>query len=360
MLLAHRKHFEPDWMVTSTNTTTIVTVMVLVVMRMMTMMICIHVHIHMHTYKVENKKVKTCMVFLLEAGSHTDERRVPYQRGRQLILMSLKNGREDKKVRSMFSNASFFLKIHTIKMTGSAAVKCKNLFCFLCILFSPRYSSDCLWTMKGAELTYHSMNSQVRENIKKQNIPVSKNRHILKYLIPCVKFCCLFELPLRGHDESALSTTILTELVTDIGDKAYSLIIDESTDVSVMKYHMALCVKYYSDILKTITTDFLGFVEAHSATANAVQMCEAAPEFISSVGLKIENNVELALMNIAKYTEGKKNFQLHMRKPVTQDSVLPSRQFAMPHVHHINWHQCALSAQCCVACSVVRKQGSAE
>ena len=113
----------------------------------------------------------------------------------------------------------------------------KSLFCFPCILFSLRDSGDCLWTVKGVNDVKHltekikkheisvnhmnsvvdlsllgkvnilsSLDSQYRLNIEKQNIQVSKNRHILKRLISCVKFCSVFELPLRGHDESASST----------------------------------------------------------------------------------------------------------------------------------------------------------
>lgn len=44
---------------------------------------------------------------------------------------------------------------------------------------------------------------------------------------------------------NVLSPAIVEDLVKDIGDIGYSLIIDESTDVSVNKY-MAYCIRYFS------------------------------------------------------------------------------------------------------------------
>lgn len=38
--------------------------------------------------------------------------------------------------------------------------------------------------------------------VRRHNNEISKNRHILGLLIDCVKFCGLFELALRGKDES--------------------------------------------------------------------------------------------------------------------------------------------------------------
>ena len=39
-------------------------------------------------------------------------------------------------------------------------------------------------------------------NIRAHNARVDKNRHILRRLIMCIQFCGVFELALRGHDES--------------------------------------------------------------------------------------------------------------------------------------------------------------
>lgn len=45
--------------------------------------------------------------------------------------------------------------------------------------------------------------------------------------------------------KNVISPSLLEELILDIGTTPFSLIVDESTDVSVIKY-LCLCVKYFS------------------------------------------------------------------------------------------------------------------
>uniref|UniRef100_H3AI43 DUF4371 domain-containing protein n=1 Tax=Latimeria chalumnae TaxID=7897 RepID=H3AI43_LATCH len=58
------------------------------------------------------------------------------------------------------------------------------------------------------------------------------------------------------------------ELSKDIGNSKFSLVVDESTDVSVSKY-ICVCV-YYSNSLQKIITGFLGLVPVISTTADDV------------------------------------------------------------------------------------------
>jgi len=64
-----------------------------------------------------------------------------------------------------------------------------------------------------------------------------------------------------------IAPAYLTELVEDVGQNPYSIILDESTDISTHKY-MAFCICYYSFSQSNIVTDFLEFVEIDKATAN--------------------------------------------------------------------------------------------
>lgn len=59
------------------------------------------------------------------------------------------------------------------------------------------------------------LSSAYRLEIAKHNENVRKNRHILSRLISCVKFCGVFELALRGHDETedSLNRGIFKELI---------------------------------------------------------------------------------------------------------------------------------------------------
>lgn len=58
-------------------------------------------------------------------------------------------------------------------------------------------------------------------------------------------------------------------LKNDIGDNSYSLIIDESTDVSVKKY-LGVVIKYFSSSRNEIISTFLGLVELESADAEGI------------------------------------------------------------------------------------------
>lgn len=44
-----------------------------------------------------------------------------------------------------------------------------------------------------------------QESIEKHNQQVERNRYILSRIIDCIKFCGVFELALRGHDETESS-----------------------------------------------------------------------------------------------------------------------------------------------------------
>lgn len=106
-----------------------------------------------------------------------------------------------------------------------------SLFCFPCLLFAPHTAEDA-WVKSGVvdlahlsqkikkhETSQVHINSQLdlkllgktnirqqldsayRRNIEKQNEKVLQNRYVLSKIINCIKFCGIFELALRGHDE---------------------------------------------------------------------------------------------------------------------------------------------------------------
>lgn len=85
---------------------------------------------------------------------------------------------------------------------------------------------------------------------------------------------------------NVISPVLLTELVKDIDDRPYSLIIDESTDVSVSK-HMAICVRYFSPKHKNIITDFLGIITI--TDASAISLYEELTSYLKSIKLSIKN-----------------------------------------------------------------------
>lgn len=91
--------------------------------------------------------------------------------------------------------------------------------------------------------------------------------------------------------KNVISPAMLTELVSDIGDQGFSLIVDESTDVSVIKY-LAFCVRYFSMKHKRIVNDFLGMVEVEKATG--IILCNSTLEYLASIGLNYKNVIGIA------------------------------------------------------------------
>lgn len=59
------------------------------------------------------------------------------------------------------------------------------------------------------------------------------------------------------------------EIVSDLRDQEYSLLLDESTDISVSKM-LGVSIRYFSRSLKTIISTFLGLVEIEDGTANSI------------------------------------------------------------------------------------------
>lgn len=83
-----------------------------------------------------------------------------------------------------------------------------------------------------------------------------------------------------------IAPSLLEQLVNDVADQPYSIIVDESTDVSCEKL-MAYCIRYFSFSKHEIITDFLGFQVVERATAE--QLCTNFLEFLNEVNLKVKN-----------------------------------------------------------------------
>ncbi|KAH0540277.1 hypothetical protein KQX54_015317 [Cotesia glomerata] len=89
---------------------------------------------------------------------------------------------------------------------------------------------------------------------------------------------------------NVIAPGMLKELLDDLGEESYSILLDESIDVSTMKY-MAYCIRYYSKKQKKIVTDFLGFNEVNEATAE--KLFSDFEKFMNGLGLNINNLVGL-------------------------------------------------------------------
>lgn len=69
--------------------------------------------------------------------------------------------------------------------------------------------------------------------------------------------------------KKVIAPTLLNELVLNVKNVKFSIIVDESTDISVVKY-LCICVRYFSKKSNNIITDFLGILVVETATAQSL------------------------------------------------------------------------------------------
>ncbi|KAK3919987.1 Zinc finger protein 862 [Frankliniella fusca] len=87
-----------------------------------------------------------------------------------------------------------------------------------------------------------------------------------------------------------LGPSMQQERLDDLGQGYYSVIVDESTDVSVKNY-MAVIIRYYSFNKKEMVIDFVGLIQLNRATAEALY--EAFTNFMKSRGFDLRRCIGL-------------------------------------------------------------------
>ena len=87
-----------------------------------------------------------------------------------------------------------------------------------------------------------------------------------------------------------VAPNILQDMVNDVGDASYSLIVDESTVISQKKY-LCLCIKYFSLNQNRTVTNFLGLIELHKADAKTLY--SLVIKFLEEINLPLINLIGL-------------------------------------------------------------------
>lgn len=93
---------------------------------------------------------------------------------------------------------------------------------------------------------------------------------------------------------NVLAPHFKNELKNDIGDEFYSIIIDESTDITVLKY-LGIVIKYYSKTNKKIVSTFLHL--AQLTTCNADALVDAILNTLKEYGLDEQKMIGLGTDN---------------------------------------------------------------
>ncbi|KAI4813109.1 hypothetical protein KUCAC02_024457 [Chaenocephalus aceratus] len=100
-----------------------------------------------------------------------------------------------------------------------------------------------------------------------------------------------------------LAPYFLKKLVADVGDQRFSLLLDESTDLSVSKY-LGVVIRCFSNTKQTIVSTFLGLVQLEGGDARSI--AQALVAFLEKCCLKKEKLLGIGTDNASVMT-GNKN-----------------------------------------------------
>lgn len=77
-------------------------------------------------------------------------------------------------------------------------------------------------------------------------------------------------------------------MLDDLKDCSYSLIIDESTDVTSVKY-LCICIRYFSKKIQKILVHFLGLIEIEKASGECLYV--KLRDFLKNLDLYTTNMI---------------------------------------------------------------------
>lgn len=118
--------------------------------------------------------------------------------------------------------------------------------------------------------------------------------------------------------KNVISPCLLEDLVIDLGNEYYSLIIDESTAVDITKL-LCLMIKYYSKTKKKVITTFYRLIEIESG--DAITLTTTFKTQILEDGLKIENLIGIGVDG-ANVMVDKHNFFFSILKETINELVV--------------------------------------
>ena len=88
-------------------------------------------------------------------------------------------------------------------------------------------------------------------------------------------------------------------IISDLGDQGYSLLLDESNDISITKL-LGIVIRYYSKVKNTIVTTYLEMVELKDCTADGI--VEALKICLHKRGLNLNKLLAIGTDNASVMT----------------------------------------------------------
>lgn len=113
--------------------------------------------------------------------------------------------------------------------------------------------------------------------------------------------------------QNVVTPVYLKELINDVGDSPYSLIVDEVTDNSASKF-MGACVRYYSKIHREMITDFLGLIQVTGC--KGIELANAMKGHLASIGLPLLNLQAVGVDGAPAMCGQYNSFYTHMKEDV--------------------------------------------
>ncbi|KAL1250496.1 hypothetical protein QQF64_018292 [Cirrhinus molitorella] len=110
---------------------------------------------------------------------------------------------------------------------------------------------------------------------------------------------------------NVIAPCMFNDLLKDIGETPYSLVIDESTDDASVK-QLCVVVRYFSVSLSKIVSTFLGLVDMQGETAEAI--ATTLTQFLDSVGLDFKKCVGIGTDGCSVMVGRKNSVYTHLLK----------------------------------------------
>ena len=110
--------------------------------------------------------------------------------------------------------------------------------------------------------------------------------------------------------KNVFAPCMFNNLLKDIGESRYSLIIDESTDISSVKQLCAV-IRYFSTSLKKIVSTYLGLIDLQAE--NAVAIASTLTTFLESVGIDFMRCVGLGTDGCSVMVGNNNSVYTHLR-----------------------------------------------
>ncbi|XP_067129395.1 uncharacterized protein [Centruroides vittatus] len=212
-----------------------------------------------------------------------------------------------------------YLRAHKTDLTkhASTAKHAKNAACItspsqqrLTTIFSEKCKVTKLELKLAAFVACHTSIRNVDHltDLVKNEFPSSSSSSMAIY----IKSLKMHRSKCSAIIKNVIAPALLQELIEDIKNHIFSLIIDESTDISCVK-HLCLCIRYYNSKDNRIVSQFLGLIPVTVTTAEALH--DAVTHFLSDVGIDIQKCFAIATdgasnlcgINNSLYTRMKKD-----------------------------------------------------